>query len=92
MWCSSTGVVMNFAAIECSNEPVCDRGLFLNKRYLATFTAIAMAAALPSQALACEALRDGLRGRVTEVTDGDTVVLESGERVRLIGMQAPKLP
>ena len=25
------------------------------------------------------------------VTDGDSVVLESGERVRLIGMQAPKL-
>ena len=27
-----------------------------------------------------------------QVTDGDTVVLATGERVRLIGMQAPKLP
>lgn len=26
------------------------------------------------------------------VTDGDTVILENGEKVRLIGMQAPKLP
>lgn len=31
-------------------------------------------------------------GVVVQVTDGDTVVLDSGLVVRLIGMQAPKLP
>jgi len=51
-----------------------------------------MAAALPFGAFACEGLRDGPSGTVVEVTDGDTVVLDSGIKVRLIGMQAPKLP
>ena len=46
----------------------------------------------PSIALSCETLKPGLKGRVVEVTDGDTVVLDSGEKIRLIGMQAPKLP
>jgi endonuclease YncB( thermonuclease family) len=31
-------------------------------------------------------------GRVTEVIDGDTVVLDGGREVRLVGIQAPKLP
>ena len=31
-------------------------------------------------------------GLVTQVTDGDTVVLDSGRVVRMIGTQAPKLP
>lgn len=31
-------------------------------------------------------------GVVTAVTDGDTMVLDSGEKIRLIGTQAPKLP
>lgn len=31
-------------------------------------------------------------GMVVEVTDGDTMVLDSGEKIRLIGTQAPKLP
>jgi endonuclease YncB( thermonuclease family) len=43
-------------------------------------------------AQACEGLIDGPRGTVTSVTDGDTVVLDSGMVVRLIGTQAPKLP
>ena len=40
---------------------------------------------------ACEGLVDGPRGVVVSVTDGDTVVLDSGLVIRLIGMQAPKL-
>lgn len=32
------------------------------------------------------------RGRVVEVIDGDTVVLDDGRQVRLVGIQAPKLP
>ena len=32
------------------------------------------------------------RARVTGVVDGDTVILDSGREVRLVGLQAPKLP
>lgn len=40
---------------------------------------------------ACEGLRDGPRGTVTEIVDGDTLLLDTGLVVRLIGIQAPKL-
>jgi endonuclease YncB( thermonuclease family) len=40
---------------------------------------------------ACEGLRDGPRGTVTEIVDGDTLLLDTGRVVRLIGIQAPKL-
>ena len=32
------------------------------------------------------------RGKVVEVIDGDTVALDGGAQVRLVGLQAPKLP
>jgi len=32
------------------------------------------------------------RGKVVEIVDGDTVLLEDGREVRLVGIQAPKLP
>ena len=47
---------------------------------------------MPLAAIACEGLRDGPRGIVTEVRDGDTVLLDSGVEIRLVGTQAPKLP
>ncbi|KKB78423.1 nuclease (SNase domain protein) [Devosia soli] len=47
---------------------------------------------LANSAIACEALDMAPGGRVVEVTDGDTVVLDDGRRVRMIGTQAPKLP
>ena len=31
-------------------------------------------------------------GRVVEIVDGDTLILEDGREVRLVGIQAPKLP
>lgn len=34
----------------------------------------------------------GTPGRVVQVTDGDTLVLADGREVRLVGIQAPKLP
>lgn len=37
-------------------------------------------------------LTAGEKGVVSEVVDGDTVVLKSGRQVRLVGIQAPKLP
>jgi endonuclease YncB( thermonuclease family) len=53
-------------------------------------TVIAAVAWAP--ALACAGLTPGPAGVVTEIVDGDTVVLDGGIQVRLIGMQAPKLP
>lgn len=44
-----------------------------------------------SLAAACEGLIDGAKGVVVSVTDGDTVVLDNGLVIRLIGTQAPKL-
>lgn len=37
-------------------------------------------------------LEPGERARVIEVVDGDTVLLDDGWQVRLVGIQAPKLP
>lgn len=42
-------------------------------------------------ATACEGLRDGPKGTVTEIVDGDTLLLDTGRVVRLIGIQSPKL-
>ncbi|NOZ32521.1 MAG: thermonuclease family protein [Alphaproteobacteria bacterium] len=39
----------------------------------------------------CEGLVSGPKGVVTSVVDGDTIMLDSGLVVRLIGIQAPKL-
>ena len=39
-----------------------------------------------------EALRPELRARAVAVVDGDTLVLDGGREVRLVGLQAPKLP
>lgn len=55
---------------------------------LAAFTALAV---LPSLSAACEGLRSGPVSVVVSVTDGDTVLLDNGLKVRLIGTQAPKL-
>src|SRR3954466_12467071 len=37
-------------------------------------------------------LTRGSSAKVVEVIDGDTVVLDDGKEVRLVGIQAPKLP
>lgn len=37
-------------------------------------------------------LEIGATARVSDVVDGDTVILETGRQVRLVGIQAPKLP
>ncbi len=42
-------------------------------------------------ASACEGLRDGPKGIVTQIVDGDTLLLDNGLVVRLIGIQAPHL-
>jgi endonuclease YncB( thermonuclease family) len=64
----------------------------LLKSIALSLAAVAVVAALPASALACEGLVDGPVGTVVEVTDGDTIVLDTGVTVRMIGTQAPKLP
>jgi len=66
------------------------RGQILLARSLLLSTAAF--ALLASAAPACENLVMAPGGVVVEVTDGDTVVLNDGRKVRLIGTQAPKLP
>lgn len=56
-----------------------------------TLAAIALAVLLPQPGQGCDDLRPGPAGRVVAVPDGDTVVLDTGDKVRLIGIQAPKL-
>lgn len=55
-----------------------------------------LSAAGPALAAAPAALGDvltpGEPGRVVEVVDGDTLILEDGREIRLVGIQAPKLP
>ncbi len=56
--------------------------------------AVAMAAAAPTQtslAAPCE-LDPGQAGRVTTIVDGDTLFIDDGTEIRLVGIQAPKLP
>lgn len=58
-------------------------------------TVLSLAAAMLAglaPAAACEGLRMVNGGHVVSVTDGDTILLDSGLVIRLIGTQAPKLP
>jgi len=55
--------------------------------------------AAPGPARAADGLPHGFAGlaagdsaKVREVVDGDTVILDDGRQVRLVGIQAPKLP
>jgi endonuclease YncB( thermonuclease family) len=59
---------------------------------VARLALVVLLGCLPLAATACEGLREGPRGVVRSVVDGDTVILDSGLSVRLIGTQAPKLP
>jgi endonuclease YncB( thermonuclease family) len=51
--------------------------------------AVSVISLLP--AAACDGLRDGPKGTVTQIVDGDTLLLDNGLVVRLIGIQAPHL-
>lgn len=67
-------------------------GLDLLALNIVSITLAVVLAAMPVTAVACEGLVNGVKGVVASVTDGDTVVLDSGVIIRLIGTQAPKLP
>ena len=67
------------------------RALFVSGRLLAVLAAALLV--LPDvPAFAVEGLSGGGSGIVREVVDGDTLVLEDGTTVRLVGIQTPKLP
>ena len=72
------------------NEILPGRSLFKNS--LVHLAALAALNSVSVAALACEQLRMEPGGVVTAVTDGDTVILDDGRVVRMIGTQAPKLP
>lgn len=57
---------------------------------LAVLGALAVSV-MPVAIPACEGLRDGPKGTVTHIVDGDTLLLDTGLVVRLIGIQAPHL-
>lgn len=67
-------------------------GPCLFKTSLVHLAALAALNTVSVAALACEQLRMEPGGVVTAVTDGDTVILDDGRVVRMIGTQAPKLP
>jgi endonuclease YncB( thermonuclease family) len=64
----------------------------LLKTSLVHLVTLAALSAVSAAAMACEQLRMEPGGTVVQVTDGDTLVLNDGRVVRLIGTQAPKLP
>lgn len=61
-------------------------------RIFVTVLGLATVWTLPAHAQICAALEAGPSARVVAVSDGDTVDLDSGLTVRLVGIQAPKLP
>jgi len=58
---------------------------------LVVFSSLGSANAEIAEAMRAQ-LEIGQTSRVTNVVDGDTVILENGREVRLVGIQAPKLP
>ena len=78
-----------FAAIGCClSNPVVGSNLLARD---AVFGAIALSLMSVVAAPACEGLRDGPKGTVTQIVDGDTLLLDNGLVVRLMGIQAPHL-
>ena len=59
---------------------------------LLTLLALGAAGARAESVSGLEALTLGGPATVVAVVDGDTVVLDDGRQVRLVGIQAPKLP
>jgi endonuclease YncB( thermonuclease family) len=67
-------------------------GAPLVRSSIVRLAALAVLSSVSAAALACEGLRAAPGGIVVQVTDGDTVVLDTGLMVRMVGIQAPKLP
>ena len=63
----------------------------VTRRAASAFLAVLLFAPAAADGARAE-IKAGARTRVVEIVDGDTLVLEGGARVRLVGIQAPKLP
>ncbi len=63
----------------------------LLKTTLAHLATLAMLSSVSAAASACQDLTMAQGGQVVQVTDGDTIVLNDGRIIRMIGTQAPKL-
>ena len=84
--------------------PQCHDTLSPIKRYSSLMTSIrillvfvlalsgAIAGSNTADAQMPDTLQNGGTARVVSVVDGDTVILDDGRQVRLVGIQAPKLP
>jgi endonuclease YncB( thermonuclease family) len=76
-----------------SGTPWTRRGaLALAAGGLAGAFAVPARAAADARPAIPDSLETGERHRVTEIVDGDTLYLADGREVRLVGLQAPKLP
>jgi len=60
--------------------------------YILRGTAVALLLCLTAPWAGAAELRGGGTARAVKVIDGDTLVLDDGREVRLVGIQAPKLP
>lgn len=81
---------MIFAAFACMLKPLF-AGPDLRTTSLVQLATLAALSSVSTAALACPDLAMVPGGVVVQVTDGDTVVLDDGRVVRMIGTQAPKL-
>jgi len=61
-------------------------------RVLLVHLLLSLLAIVPAAAQVEAEAPAGETARATEIVDGDTLVLEDGRQVRLVGIQAPKLP
>ena len=66
-------------------------GIARGTALLALLAALGLAAGA-ADALARQRPETVVTGKVLEIVDGDTLVLDTGAQVRLVGIQAPKLP
>ena len=62
------------------------------RRLLVTTLLMTVPGVAPALSQTCDALQAGPSGRVVSISDGDTFDLDTGLTVRLVGIQAPKLP
>ncbi len=66
--------------------------MFVCRMIVIVVLALMQANAVLAAVAGTEALTPGSAARAVEIIDGDTLVLEDGREVRLVGLQAPKLP
>ncbi len=79
-----------FAAIACSLGDGA-LGRIALRQDVVTLAVVAVLA-MTTATVACDGLVDGPKGTVVSVVDGDTALLDNGITLRLVGIQAPRLP